>query len=134
MGKELRVNTVRIPEDRRFYNGTPIRPRSEVRKAKIAKLVLYALVVLLAGSFVWGIYTRHWGLVFWEFLLGSWILYALYSIVAWLFGLPKVDPPEVGGGGAPEEDESWVNDDWVSNPAYCRLAGNTFHNLCKHDD
>ena len=122
MRKELRVNTVRIPEDRRFYNGTPIRPRSEARKVKLARFLWYFLVALLGGVVVWGGYTGHWGVAVGSLIFGNIIVYVVYSIVAWLFGLPKVDPPEVGGGGAPEEDN-----DFMSDPASFCIPGSVFY-------
>ena len=97
--------------------------REMMRKARLAKFIWYSLVALLAGSFVWGIYTDHWDIVFWDFILGSWMVYVVYSVIAWLLGLPKVELPSDTGGGAPvEEDRSWVSD-----PSYSCIPGNYYY-------
>lgn len=99
-----------------------------MRKVRLARFIWYSLVAMLAGSFVWGIYTNHWDIVFWDFILGSWMVYAVYYVIAWLLGLPKVELPSDTGGGAPVEE-----DDWTSDPAYCHFAGNAFYGMCDDD-
>ena len=97
--------------------------REMMRKARLAKFIWYSLVVLLGGVVVWGGYTDHWDIAIGSLIFGQIIVYLLYSVIAWLLGLPKVELPSDTGGGVPvEEDRSWVSD-----PSYSCIPGNYYY-------
>ena len=96
------------------------------RGSRLGKAIEYLLIAGWFGLIFYGL-PQGWGLL--VAILGAPVLYLIAGILAWLFNVPAPElPSDTGGGVSVEED-----DDWVTNPAYCHLPGNTFHHICNDD-
>ena len=51
------------------------------------------------------------------------MVYVVYSVIAWLLGLPKVELPSDTGGGAPVEEDR----DFMEDPASYCMPGSVFY-------
>jgi len=101
MREELRVNTVRIPEDRRFYDGSPIRPKEDW-KIKFMKYFAYILVGGYGVVCFYGL-PEGWGVLL--AIVGQVVVPFIYGLVGVLLGFPAIDvsSPNTGGGGYCDE-------------------------------
>ena len=70
-----------------------------MRRARIAEIAYYLLLIVLAGVTIASLVTEHFTVAFISLFFGPFIFYFVYAVIAWLLRMPIPDITPPAGGG-----------------------------------